>query len=108
LTVSVFGPSWGMADKVSYTSMEERKKDSGGAGSRKPEASVKWSGEWKLPRLANERPSVPWASGPGVRDLYGRSPNPIKPTSPHVDRRVIGLNRSHGDRKRREDGTNDC
>src|SRR4029077_18722289 len=57
--------------------------------SQKP--GVKWSGEWKLPRLAHDVYLVAVASGPGVRDLYWPIAKPYQPTSPVVVPRVLGL-----------------
>lgn len=88
VTVRVFGPSWAMADKVELYVNGRKIREERIADSQKP--GVKWSGEWKLPRLAHDVHLVAVASGPGVRDLYWPIAKPYQPTSPHVDRRVIG------------------
>src|SRR5439155_4190880 len=53
-------------------------------------AGVKWSGEWTLPRFGHDVHLVAVASGPGVTDLYWPIAKPYQPTSPVVERRVLG------------------
>jgi hypothetical protein len=51
---------------------------------------VKWAGGWKLPSFRHDVHSVAIASGPGVTDLHWPIAKPYQPTSPRVNRRVIG------------------
>src|SRR5439155_4905279 len=51
---------------------------------------VKWTGVWTLPRFQHDVHLVAIASGPGLRELYWPIAKPYQPTSPHVNRRVIG------------------
>jgi hypothetical protein len=88
VAVRVLGPGWVTADKVELYAngckvQEARIPDGKRAG-------VKWAGEWRLPRLRHDVHLVAIASGPGVRDLYWPIAKPYQPTSPDVERRVIG------------------
>jgi hypothetical protein len=88
VTVRVLGPGWTTADRVELYAngtkvREERITDGRRAG-------VKWSGEWTLPRFRHDTFLVAVVSGPGVTDLYWPIAKPYQPTSPVVDRRVIG------------------
>lgn len=51
---------------------------------------MKWQGEWTLPRFLHDVHLVAIASGPGVEKLYWPIAKPYQPTSPKVNRRVIG------------------
>ena len=51
---------------------------------------VKWRGEWELPRFDHDVHLVAIATGPGVESLHWPIAKPYQPTSPVVERRVIG------------------
>jgi hypothetical protein len=89
VAVRVLGPDWVKADKVELFAngrkvREARIVPEGG----KP--GVKWAGEWLLPRFGHDVHLVAIATGPGVTELYWPIARPYQPTSPKVDRRVIG------------------
>ncbi len=88
VAVCVLGPGWTTADKVELYAngrkvREERIKDGRRAG-------VKWAGEWTLPRFKHDTWLAVVASGPGVTELYWPIARPYQPTSPVVNRRVLG------------------
>jgi hypothetical protein len=90
VAVRVLGPSWVSADKVELYAngykIREARVDGGGP----QRAGVKWSGEWTLPPFRHDVHLVAIATGPGVRELYWPIARPYQPTSPVVQRRVIG------------------
>ncbi|HEX5270754.1 MAG TPA: CehA/McbA family metallohydrolase, partial [Gemmataceae bacterium] len=88
VAVRVLGPAWTTADHVElyangHKVREERIRDGKRAG-------VKWSGEWALPPFKHDTYLVAVASGPGVTELYWPIARPYQPTSPVVERRVLG------------------
>ncbi len=89
VAVRVLGPSWVKADKVELFAngrkvREARILPSDGHG------GLKWTGTWVLPRMPHDEHFVVIASGPGVTALYWPIARPYQPTSPTVDRRVVG------------------
>lgn len=87
VTVRVLGPSWVTADKVELYANGVRIREAKIATQKTP---IKWEGEWTLPRFRHDVHLVAIASGPGVGELYWPIARPYQPTSPRVDRRVIG------------------
>jgi hypothetical protein len=88
VAVRVLGPAWATADKVElYVNGYKAREAAITTGRR---AGVKWSGEWKLPGFRHDVHLVAIATGPGVRDLFWPVAKPYQPTTPEVDRRVIG------------------
>jgi hypothetical protein len=88
VAVRVLGPGWTKADKVvlyanGVALRESAIQDDGRGG-------VKWSGEWKLPRFNHDVHLVAVATGPGVEKLYWPIAKSYQPTSPVVERHVIG------------------
>jgi hypothetical protein len=51
---------------------------------------IKWSDEWELPHFDHDVHLVAIAIGPGIESLYWPIAKPYQPTSPVVERRVIG------------------
>lgn len=103
VTVTVSGPAWTTADQVTLyvngVPLHDTKIVDGA------KSGVKWRGEWRIPKLAHDVHLVAIATGPGVNELYWPIAKPYQPTSPVVDRRVIGLSGavwldSDGDGKR--------
>jgi hypothetical protein len=88
VTIRVLGPSWVTADKVEMYAngikVRECKIPS------KQATPLKWQGQYTLPRFGHDVHLVAVASGPGVRELYWPIAKPYQPTSPHVNRRIIG------------------
>jgi hypothetical protein len=89
VAVRVLGPDWVKTDRVElyangYKIKEARIIPEGG----KP--GVKWQGEWTLPRFKHDVHLAAIATGPAVTDLYWPIARPYQPTSPKVNRRVIG------------------
>ena len=89
VAVRVLGPSWVKADKIElyangYKIRETKIISADG------KLGVKWAGEWTLPRFRHDVHLVAIASGPGVTELYWPIAKPYQPTSPKVNRRVIG------------------
>jgi hypothetical protein len=88
VAVRVSGPGWVTADKVELYAngrkiREVRITDRNRAG-------IKWSEEWTFPSFRHDVHLVAVASGPGVCDLTWPIAKPYQPTSPRVERRVIG------------------
>jgi hypothetical protein len=88
VSVRVLGPAWTSADRVELYAnghlirqalIDHVAKD-----------SVKWSGEWTLPRFKHDVHLVAVASGPGVTAPYWPIAKPYQPTSTAVNRRVLG------------------
>jgi hypothetical protein len=52
---------------------------------------LKWKGTWTLPRCPHDAYLVGVASGPGVTAAYWPIAKPYQPTSPVVERRVLGF-----------------
>jgi hypothetical protein len=99
VSVRVLGPSWVKADKVELFANGHKIREARvnspvpagkGLGVREGKVGVKWQGEWRLPRFRHDVHLAVIASGPGVTDLYWPIAKPYQPTSPKVDRRVIG------------------
>jgi hypothetical protein len=88
VAVRVLGPGWVTAETVELYANGSKVREARIPDGRRP--GVKWSGEWTLPRSRHDVHLVAVASGPGVRELYWPSAKPYQPTSPAVDRRVIG------------------
>src|SRR5262249_48029787 len=87
--VRVLGPDWVKADKVELYA-NGRKIREARIISKDGRPGVKWQGVWVLPRFRHDVHLVAVASGPGVTELYWPIAKPYQPTSPKVDRRVIG------------------
>jgi hypothetical protein len=88
VAVRVLGPGWTTAERVElyangFKIREARVPDGKRAG-------VKWSGTWTLPPFRHDVFLVAIATGPGVRELYWPIAKPYQPTSPRVERRVLG------------------
>jgi len=88
VAVRVLGPSWVTADKVELYANGHKIREARIEGGQK--AGVKWSGAWTLPVFRHDVHLVAIASGPGVTELYWPIARPYQPTSPVVQRRVIG------------------
>jgi hypothetical protein len=89
VTVRVLGPDWVKADKVELYA-NGRKIREARIIPEDGRPGVKWQGVWVLPRFRHDVHVVAIASGPGVTELYWPIAKPYQPTSPKVDRRVIG------------------
>ena len=89
VAVRVLGPSWVDADRVELFANGIKIRESAIRGEMKP--GVKWEGVWKLPKFRRDAHLVAVATGPGVRALYWPISKPYQPTSPVVERRVIGI-----------------
>ncbi len=85
---AVLGPGWTVADRVELYAnglkIREARIQHG------KQAGVKWQGEWTLPPFHHDTYLVAIASGPGMTELYWPIGKPYQPTSPVVNRRVIG------------------
>ena len=89
VAVRVLGPDWVKADKVElYANGRKIREARIAPEDGKP--GVKWAGAWTLPRFRHDVHLVAIASGPGVTELYWPIARPYQPTSPKVQRRVIG------------------
>jgi hypothetical protein len=88
VAVRVLGPGWVMAEKVELYANGHKVREARIAAGRP--AGVKWAGTWTLPRWRHDVHLVAVATGPGVRELYWPIAKPYQPTSPRVDRKVIG------------------
>jgi hypothetical protein len=89
VAVRVLGPSWVEADRVElYANGRKIREARISAKDRK--LGVLWAGQWVLPRFRHDVHLAAIASGPGVRGLYWPIAKPYQPTSPKVERRVIG------------------
>jgi hypothetical protein len=88
VAVRVLGPSWTTAAKVTLyangIAIREAAIDDGSRG------GVKWSGQWKLPKLKQDVHLVAVATGPGITKLYWPIAKSYQPMSPVVERRIIG------------------
>jgi hypothetical protein len=88
VSVRVLGPGWTTADRVELYANGQKVREARITDGKRP--GVKWSGVWKLPRPRHDVHLVAIASGPGVIELYWPIAKPYQPTSPMVNRRVIG------------------
>src|SRR5439155_5665376 len=88
VAIRVLGPSWVAADKIELYANGVKVREATIAGAQK--TPLKWQGTWKLPGFRHDVHLVAVASGPGVHGLYWPIAKPYQPTSPHVNRRVIG------------------
>jgi hypothetical protein len=86
--VRVLGPSWATADRVELYANGVKVREARIAPDKR--AGVKWSGEWVLPEFKHDVHLVAVASGPGGAAPYWPIARPYQPTSPVVDRRVVG------------------
>src|SRR5439155_16790108 len=86
--VRVLGPSWVTADKVELYANGSKVREAKIAAGRK--GGVLWEGEWTLPAFRHDVHLVAIATGPGATGLYWPIARPYQPTSPRVERRVIG------------------
>jgi hypothetical protein len=86
--VRVLGPGWVTADRVELYANGVKVKEARIEEGRR--AGEKWSGEWTLPRPRHDLHLVAVASGPGVTDLCWPIAKPYQPSTPVVERRVIG------------------
>ena len=89
VAVRALGPDWVKADKVELYANGYKIREA----KVKPEDAkrgAKWQGEWTLPAFKHDVHLVAIASGPGVTELYWPIAKPYQPTSPKVNRRVIG------------------
>jgi hypothetical protein len=89
VNIRVLGPRWVRPDRVElYVNgilwRAERITPTAKSG-------VLWEGGWGLPVFGHDVHVVAVASGPGVRELYWPIARPYQPTSPMVERRVIGI-----------------
>jgi hypothetical protein len=89
VAVRVLGPNWVKADKIELYANGHKIREAKIAFMEN-KFGVKWAGEWVLPRFRHDVHLVAIASGPGVTDLYWPIAKPYQPTSPKVNRRVIG------------------
>lgn len=89
VAVRVLGPTWVKADRVELFANGIKVREANITGDGKP--GLKWEGTWKLPRPRQDTHLVVVASGPGVEALYWPIAKPYQPTSPVVERRVIGV-----------------
>ena len=88
VAVRVLGPGWATAERVELYANGVKVREARIPDGQRP--GVKWSGAWTLPRFRHDVHLVAIATGPGVRELYWPVAKPYQPTSPVVDRRVIG------------------
>jgi hypothetical protein len=86
--VRVLGPSWVRADTVELYANGLKIREARIATDA--DAPVKWEGQWTLPAFRHDVHLVAIATGPGVSALYWPIAKPYQPTSPHVNRRVVG------------------
>src|SRR5205823_12127775 len=89
VSVRVLGPAWTTADRVELYANGHKIREQKITHVSKD--SVKWSGEWTLPRFKHDVHLVAVASGPGVTELYWPIAKPYQPMSPVVERRVLGV-----------------
>ncbi len=88
VAVRVLGPAWATAERVElYANGHKIRAAQIEDGKR---AGVKWSGEWALPRFRHDVHLVAVATGPAVTGLFWPIAKPYQPTSPVVERRVVG------------------
>jgi hypothetical protein len=84
----ILGPSWTTAQRVTlYANGGAVREEEIHDGAR---GGVKWSSEWELPHFGHDVHLVAIATGPGVESLHWPIAKPYQPTSPVVERRVIG------------------
>jgi hypothetical protein len=89
VAVRVLGPSWVTADRVElYANGTKIREAKIAPGQRK--GAVLWQGEWTLTAFRHNVHLVAIATGPGVTGLYWPIARPYQPTSPTVERRVVG------------------
>jgi hypothetical protein len=86
--VRVLGPDWVTAEKVELYANGHKLREARVTDGKR--AGVKWEEEWRLPRFRHDAWLAAVASGPGVRELYWPIAKPYQPTSPVVERRVLG------------------
>jgi hypothetical protein len=89
VAVRVLGPGWVRADRVELYANGVKVREARIPGGQK--AGVKWEGVWTLPKPRHDAHLVAVATGPGVTDLYWAIAKPYQPTSPVVERRVLGV-----------------
>lgn len=88
VTVRVLGPGWTTAQTVALYANGEKIREATIEDGGKP--GVKWSGHWDLPRFKQDVFLVAMATGPGVRAPYWPIAKPYQPSSPEVNRMVMG------------------
>jgi hypothetical protein len=88
IAVRVLGPSWVTADRIELYANGHKIREALIPDGKQP--GVKWAGTWTLPRVHHDVNLVAIASGPGVRDLYWPIAKPYQPSTPQVNRRVLG------------------
>ncbi len=86
--VRVLGPGWVTADRVELYANGRKVREAIITDGRK--GGVKWEGSWNVSRLTHDFHLEALATGPSVRELYWPIARPYQPTSPRVDRRVLG------------------
>jgi hypothetical protein len=84
----VLGPSWATADKLTLYANGVAIRDERIHNGTRP--GVKWTGVWTLPPQRHDVHLAAIATGPGVEALYWPIAKPYQPTSPVVERLVIG------------------
>jgi hypothetical protein len=89
VAVRVLGPGWVRADRVALYANGVPVREARITGEQKP--GVKWEGVWTLPKPRYDAHLVAVATGPAVTDLYWPIAKPYQPTSPVVERRVLGV-----------------
>jgi hypothetical protein len=88
VTVRVLGPGWTTADKLELYMNGRKLREVRIEGGQRP--GVKWEGSWTLPHCKHDYYLAAVATGPGVTGLYWPIAKPYQPTSPKVERRVLG------------------
>jgi hypothetical protein len=89
VAVRVLGPGWVKADRAELYANGVKVREAEITGGQ--QAGLKWEGTWTLPRPRHDVHLVAVATGPGVTDLYWPIAKPYQPTSPVVERRVLGV-----------------
>jgi hypothetical protein len=87
VSVRVLGPSWAPAERVELYANGRKIRE---AVIAKPRAGVQWNQEWTLPALRHDAHLVAIATGPPVTGLYWPIAKPYQPSSPRVERKIIG------------------
>jgi hypothetical protein len=87
--ITVFGPSWVEANHVALYANGVRIREAK-IGTTKV-GGVKWQEAWDLPHFKHDVHLAAIATGPGVTELYWPIARPYQPTSPDVNRQVIGI-----------------
>jgi hypothetical protein len=88
VAVRVLGPGWTRAERVALYANGSKIREARIPDGKR--AGLKWAGTWTLPPFRHDTFLVAIATGPGVQELYWPIAKPYQPTSPRVDRRVIG------------------